>query len=344
MASQKDVAKLAGVSHGTVSNVIRGDRYVAPETEQKVREAIKELNYEVNSIASSLKSKKTDTVGFIVSDIFGSFYAGVTKTIQERFRKHGSSMIICYSGDDPEQESRYLRVLKSRQVDGIILTPASDDNRDQINRLVESGTSVVIVDNYIEGIRGDFVGVDNFGGAFNAVEHLIQNGFRDIAIVDANTGYTGRERYRGYRNALEKHGLSKRGSREALADYRKKDVYALADHLFTGDDRPDAVFTTALFTTLATYKDLHDRSLLVPDDVAMVGFDDVSTGSHLTEPLELASLPITCVRQPIHEIGTEAAELLISRIEADDSGTPFEPKKIELGTELVIRNSSAPKR
>lgn len=345
MASQKDVARLADVSHGTVSNVIRGEVNVSPEKAQRVRDAIASLNYEVNTIASSLKTSKTRTVGFIASDMFDTFYAGMARAVQELLQKNDYSTIICYGSDDPAQELRYLQVLRSKRVDGIILTPSRDDNRDYINQLSETGTCVVTVDNHIDGANCDFVGVENAKGAYAAVDHLIQNGYRKIAIINAHVDcYTGRERYRGYSKALQDSRLSTNHRFVKLAEYQKDNVVSHAEELFTGREKPDAIFTTDLFTTLRTYKTLKDMGLRVPGDVALAGFDDLSIGSQRVDLLDVVSLPITCVRQPVYDLGKTAAELLIERMEGRQGCDDGQAANKLLKTELIVRESSQPRR
>ncbi len=335
MNTQKDVAKKAGVSRATVSAVLNENKFVSKELKEKVLEAINELNYEVNSIARSLKNKKTYTIGVIIEDIFSGFYFPIVHAIEDIAKKYGYSMILCNQNNNPDEELKYLKVLKSSRADGIIMVPTGK-NVNYINQILEMGPRIVFLDRLADGIECDAVLVNNCEGAYLAVKHLIDNGFKKIAIINGFIDLTtGKERLKGYLKALTEAGIPKNDEYIKICKVNEKKVNKLLLELLESDDKPDAIFTSREYDTFNTIKIIKKLKLKIPEDIAITGFDDsYSKWSRITSP------SITCVRQPLHELGETAAELLFKKINNIHTNLRDKPQVVILNTDLVVRDSS----
>ncbi|MDZ7838100.1 MAG: LacI family DNA-binding transcriptional regulator [Actinomycetota bacterium] len=198
----KTVAQKAGVSTATVSRVMHKYPGVKEETRKRVLRAASQLNYEINAVASSLRSKKTNILGIIVGNVLSQFYSTLAKAVEDVAINEGYSLILCNGDDNPQKELKYLKILKSNRVDGIILTPTGK-NSEYIRILKKSGIQVVLVDRLIPGLENDAVLVDNEQGSYQAVRYLISRGYERIAIINGYTDRTtGAERLEGYKKAL----------------------------------------------------------------------------------------------------------------------------------------------
>lgn len=335
MVTQKDVAKKAGVSSATVSAVINQNKYVSPELKKRVQKTIEILNYEINSVARSLKTKRTYTIGVIIGNVLSNFYSILAKSIEENAKKHGFSIILCNGDDDPEEELKYLKVLKSSRVDGIILTPTGK-NISYIKQIIKTGTNLIFIDRLINGIDCDAVIVDNVNGAYQAVKHLIENGYRKVAIIDGFIDRTtGRGRLDGYLKALDESGIPRNDNLIKIGSFKQTSGMELCRELLTGSDKLEAIFTANLDITLGAIKIIKEMGLKIPDDVAIVGFDD-SEWSTIIDP------PLTCVRQPTSNLGKIVLEMLVKKINKDnDKALQNKPQVITLETDLLIRGSSS---
>jgi len=329
----KDVAKKAGVSTATVSRVLGDFPRVRDKTRKKVLKAVTELNYEINAVARSLRQKKTNSIGIIVGNVLSQFYSVIAKSVEDTANKFGYHTILCNGDENPEKELEYLKVLKSNRVDGIILTPTGK-NSEYVQNLINSRTKVVLLDRLIEGVDCDAVLVDNTNGAYKAVKHLMDQGYRKIGIVD---GYldrtTGAERLRGYLQAIEEAGIAKDNSLIKIGNFKKESGKKLTKELLEQSNRPEAIFTTNIDMSMGALIAIKEMGLTIPDDIGIVCFDD-SDWALISEP------PITVIRQPVYQLGSTAAELLIKKIENKKTSLSHEPKIITLLTELVIRNSA----
>ncbi|MDD3657015.1 MAG: LacI family DNA-binding transcriptional regulator [Atribacterota bacterium] len=327
----KSVAEKAGFSTATVSRVLRNYPGVRGKTRKKVLKAVSELNYEVNAVARSLRQKKTYSIGIIVGNVLSQFYSVIAKSVEDTANKYGYNVILCNGDEDSEKELNYLKILKSNRVDGIILTPTGK-NPTYIQHLINSGTKVVLLDRLLEGVNCDAVLVDNAIGAYKAVRHLIEKGYRKIGIVN---GYldrtTGTERLEGYLNALREAGIAKDNSLIKIGNFKKESGRKLTKELLNQSNKPEAIFTTNIDMSIGALVAIKDMNLKIPEDIGIVCFDD-SDWMAIFEP------PITVIRQPVYQLGSTATELLIRKIENDQDNLPIRPRII-LNTELIIRNS-----
>ncbi len=332
-ANIKHVAEKAKVSTATVSRVLRGYPGVRQETRKKVLKAVTELDYEINAIARNLRQKKTHTIGIIVGNVLSSFYSIIAKSVEDVAQKSGYNMILCNGDDNPQKELQYLKVLKSNRVDGIILTPTGQ-NADYINALIKSGVKMVLLDRLIDGVACDAVLIDNEKGSYEAVNHLIEEGYRKIAII---TGYldrtTGKGRLNGYLRALRDAKIDKNDSLIKKGNFKKQSGLQLTKELLNSSAKPEALFVSNIDMTLGAMLAIKEIGLRVPQELGVVGFDDF-------EWANLVETPITVVRQPVYSLGFNAAEMLLRKIKGEKMRLGKDPLVVTLNTELVKRRSS----
>lgn len=326
-----DVAKKAGVSATTVSRVLRDYPGVRKKTRRKVLETISELKYEINAVARNLRQRKTNSIGVIVGNVLSPFYSIIAKTVEDIANEWDYSTILCNGDENPEKELKYLKILKSNRVDGIILTPTGK-NSNYINWMIDSGVKIVLLDRLIKGTNCDAVLVDNENGAYKAVKYLIEQGYRKIGIIN---GYldrtTGRERFNGYLRALREADISPDDNLIKIGNFKEDSGIKLTKELLENSNRPQAIFTTNMDMTLGAIITIKKMGITIPDELGIIGFDDPDWASILDPPL-------TVVSQPTYALASTAAELLIKKIE--NKRTSHEPLIMTLHTKLVIRNST----
>ena len=327
----KTIAEKSGVSTATVSRVLNNYKGIREVTRKKVIKVINEFDYEINAIAKSLRQKRTMTIGIILGNVLSQFYSIIAKAVEDTAMKYGFSTILCNGDDDPSKELKYLKVLNSNRVDGIILTPTGK-NAYYVNNLIRTGPKIVLLDRLIEGVSCDAVLVDNLNGAYNAVKHLLDQGYKSIGLVN---GYidrtTGRDRLEGYKKALKESNIKIDENLIKIGNFKKDSGYKLTDELL--NNKPDAIFVTNIDMVLGAVLLIKEKGLRIPSDVAFVGFDD-SEWALLLDP------PLTVVQQPVYTLGATAAEILIKKIENNEDGT--NPLIHILNTTLIIRKSSVP--
>lgn len=329
----KDVAKKAGVSTATVSRVLGDFPGVRDKTRKKVLKAVTELNYEINAVARSLRQKKTNSIGIIVGNVLSQFCSVIAKSVEDTANKFGYHTILCNGDENPKKELEYLKVLNSNRVDGIILTPTGK-NSEYVQHLIDSRTKVVLLDRLIEGINCDAVLVDNTTGAYKAVKHLIDQGYRKIGIVNGHLDRTtGAERLRGYLQAIKEAGITKDDSLIKIGNFKKESGKRLTRELLKQSTRPEAIFITNIDMSIGALIAIKEMRLAIPEDIGIVCFDD-SDWALILEP------SITVIRQPVYQLGSTAAELLIKKIEDEEKKIDHKPTVVTLNTELIIRNST----
>jgi LacI family transcriptional regulator len=324
-----DVAREAGVSFTTVSHVLNGTRHVAEPTKQRVLAAIERLNYEVNSLAQSLKSDRSQTIGLIITDISNPFFTSLVRGVEDIANAAGYSIMLCNTDEDPEKELTYLRMLRRKRVDAILMAPTGVP-QPVVDRLIGLGFPLVCFDRPPPGASCDNVLVDNVGGAWQAVSHLIELGHRRVGVITGLAGVgTTDERLEGYMQAMADHELPIDPELVRLGNSRLDGGYREMLALLNLPALPTAVFSTNNLMTLGALGALQSRQVHVPDDMAVVGFDDFEWAAVLRPRL-------TAVAQPTYEIGETAARMLIDRIEG--RGAP-EPRRVVLPTRLIVRES-----
>ncbi|MGD9929210.1 MAG: LacI family DNA-binding transcriptional regulator [Mangrovibacterium sp.] len=330
MASMNDVARRAGVSIATVSRVLNNSSSVNEETRLKILKAIKELKYQPSRVAKRLRSKggPGNLLGVLIPDIQNPFYVDVLRGIEDIAYKNNYVIIVCNFSQDEKKEAMYLDILESEAIDGLIAAPASEDDV-RVKKMVQSGLPVVCVDRGLNGIDVDVVWVNNDAGAFAAVDHLAKAGYKRIGhIAGLPTIPSSRLREAGYRRALAENNLPFDPQWLVYGNSTYESGVELADKLLSLPTPPDALFTGNNLITLGALETIHKRKLHIPNDVAIIGFDDMNWSNSLNPPL-------TAVRQPAYEIGQRAGELLIQRIR-DPKRAPIQ---MTLNSELMVRES-----
>jgi len=330
--TRNDVAREAGVSPAIVSYVINnGPRPVAPETYKKVLEAIERLGYKPNAIARSLRLQRSSTIGLILPDTQNPYFAEVARGVEKIAFQKGFSIILCHSDYSLEQEIRYVNVLDSERVAGVLWFPATNDPKPH-QLLSESGVPVVVLDRIVRGIQAHFVVADNFRGGYIATKHLIELGHLSIGCITRPMElYHSQERVRGYRAAFADHGIPEDLSLIVKGGFRLEDGRRAAKQLFDLKPAPTAIFAYNDFMAIGALRAANERGLRVPLDVSIIGFDDIPQ-SAFTVPA------LTTIRQPKFEMGCRGAELLIDLI---DKKKHTSPVNSPLDVQLIVRESTA---
>jgi LacI family transcriptional regulator len=331
----RDVAAHAKVSVATVSHVINGTHYVSPELRQRVLDAIEALNYRPNRLARALSRKSIPLVALIVPDISNPYWSHVARAVQDLTDKHDYSAIVCSTDGLLRREIRFLRSL-SGWISGLILHPYHVTYK-HVNRYMGDTVSVVILGDFLAAqehpANWDYVGGDNRAGAQAAVEHLISLGHRRIAFIQGPSGTpTGTMRLAGFRRAFELAGLPVDEDLLVPGDYTRNAGKVGMTTLLELERPPTAVFCANDLIALGALEAAQQRGCRIPDDVSVVGFDDI-------DEAERASPPLTTIRQPPRRLGVAAAEALIERLEGR-----AEPRRIGLEFSLVVRETTAPPR
>jgi LacI family transcriptional regulator len=325
-----EVARRAGVSAMTVSRVVNGRVKVDSETRQRVEEAIQALDYVPNRIARGLISQKTQTIGIIVPDIVNPFFAPVVRGAESTARKAGYRVLLCNSEGDLRLEREYIEDLVAHRVEGLLLAPASDRSRSSILSLLRGGFPLVLIDRALPDADCDLIVSDNVQGARRLIEHLIAIGHREIAHVsDAEDTSTGRERLRGYREALEAAGIPFQPELVIRTTVDRIGGYRAAQEILARDPLPTAIFAVNNMTAVGTMEALRERGLSVPKDMGLVCFDDV-------EHLAVLSPILTVIDQPAETFGSLGVQLLLERMSGKASSRP---RRIILQTDLIVRQS-----
>ena len=314
----------------TVSRVINGRAGVDAETQRKVEEAIAALDYVPNRIARGLLSQKTQTIGLIVPDVVNPFFAPVVRGAETAARRAGYRVLLCNSEGDLRLEREYIEDLVAHRVEGLLLAPANDASRHSVFPLLRGGFPLVLLDRALPDSDCDLVVADSVSGARRLVDHLISVGHRAIAhLTDAEDTSTGRDRLQGYQEALAAAGLPARDDLVFRTTVDQIGGYRATQEVLALDPRPTAIFAVNNMTAVGAMKALRERGLSVPEDIALVCFDDV-------EHLAVLSPFLTVVDQPAETLGGLGAQLLLERI-AGKAGV--RSRRITLQTDLIIRRS-----
>lgn len=339
MSTINDVARHAGVSAMTVSRVINNSGYTSRPTRERVERAIAELGYVPNALARQLRSRSTNTLALVVSDISNPFFTTIARGVEDTASAHGFAVMFCNTDESEEEEARYLRLLIERQVDGVLLVPAGGSDK-SLAMLRAHGTPTVVIDRRVPARRVDSVRSDSEAGAHALTRHLIQLGHRRIAVLSGRRAVsTSVDRVAGCRRALEEAGLELDPDLVIYGDYNfgernQSDGHRMAQRVLAVSPRPSAVFAANNFIAFGAIRAIREAGLRVPDDVSVVAFDDL--------PAEWVMEPfLTVVAQPAYEIGRRAAELMLERL----AGTrTVDGEDVILPTELITRRSSAAPR
>lgn len=331
MPTIHDVAKKAGVAPITVSRVINNSGYVSDKVRDTVNAAIEELGYVPNVIARSLKSKRTTTIALVFTDITNPYFNILARGVEDAACEAGYHVIFCNTDESQKQEENYIQLLLQKQVDGILLVPA-DSSSGSIDLVKKQNTPVVVIDRRVQGGNVDVVRGDSEGGAYQLTNYLINLGHQRISLLSGPKKVsTSVDRVDGYQRAMTENRL------EEFIDffygeYTQESGECLTRKIFSRDTQPTAIFGGNNLISIGAMVALRKMNLKVPEDVALVSFDDI--------PENLSLYPfLTAIAQPPYEIGKKATELLVSRIKQQGS-KHNDFNEIIFPVELIIRESS----
>ena len=329
MTTIREVAESAGVSYATVSHVINNTRVVSPETRERVLAAMTALNYRPNALARSLRRGKTNTLGLVLPDSANPFFAEISRSIEDEAFNKGYSVFLCNTELDTQRELFYVDVLSKKQVDGIIFV-AAGDQADSLDFLIRENMPVVMIDRDVPNVQVDAVLPDHQLGGYLATRHLLELGHTRIACIAGPSSITpSAERITGYRKALEEAGVPYDEKLVIRGDYHAQSGLEITTSILQMNPRPTAIFALNDLMALGALRAAAEANCSIPQDLAVVGYDNLEL-SQFTNP------PLTTIAQPKQEIGVQAVNLLVRRI--DQKGLP--PSRLVLPPELIIRRST----
>jgi LacI family transcriptional regulator len=329
-ATVREVARRAGVSPMTVSRVVNGSRRVRPETRVAVEKVIAALGYVPNGLARGLTSRKTGVLGLIVPDVSNPFYAPIVRGAESVARRAAFHVILCNSESNLAYEGEYISAMLRQRIEGVLIAPVGDGSRTHLLHLERHHTPFVLIDRSVNGIECDVVQADSVGGARRLVEHLISLGHRRIGMIAEGTSVsTSRDRRRGYQDALDAAGIPVDGQLLVVSTVDLPGGYQGMQRLLDLETRPTAVFAINNLVAVGAMKAIRERGVRVPEDIALVAFDDIEHVASLWPFL-------TVIPQPAETFGVIAAQLLLERI----AGRGAEQRRVViLPSDPIVRES-----
>ncbi|WP_054948725.1 catabolite control protein A [Numidum massiliense] len=328
-----DVAREAGVSMATVSRVVNANPNVKPTTRKKVLDAIDRLGYRPNAVARGLASKKTTTVGVVIPDISGAFFAEVARGIEDIANMYHYNIILCNSDEKKEKEIRLINTLLEKQVDGLIFLggEVTDEHKEAFRT---TSVPIVLTATFDDEKQWPSVNIDNLSAAIDATEILIDEGHKDIALIsgpltDPINGYS---RYKGYRQALEAREIPFQEEYVRIGDYRYRSGMNVMKELLALDKPPTAVFAASDEMAVGAIHAIQDAGKRVPEDISVVGFDNIDIAS-MVRPL------LSTIAQPMYDIGAVSMRLLTKLINKESVEDPH----VVLQYDVMLRDSTKTK-
>ncbi|KRG15141.1 LacI family transcriptional regulator [Virgibacillus soli] len=337
-----DIARKAKTSTATVSRVLSNSNYpVSNELKERIKEVAKELNYIPNMIGRQLKTNNSMTIGVIIPSITNPFYSSIVLGIEDIARSRGYHVLLCNSHRSSELEEEYLKTLFEKQVRGLIVSSISS-NKELVEALVQKGLNVVAFDQTIEGLESSQIQFDFRKGGFLATEHLIEKGHRKIAFISSPLTRPSRlSIYEGYQQALEKYEIEVErewiqiASREeeiSERNYEFKNGIDLTKKLLQCSDLPTAIFVCNDMTAFGVMNELANQGIKVPQQMSVIGFDNIEFSQMMTPPL-------TTIQQPDYEMGRMACNLLLDQLDGEETKQVdiiLQPKVIERQSTKVL--------
>ncbi|WP_066196244.1 MULTISPECIES: LacI family DNA-binding transcriptional regulator [Gracilibacillus] len=325
MATIKDVARVAGVAVSTASYALNNNGRVSQKTKQKVEEAAKQLNYRKNGIASDLKRTKTNTIALILSDLSGPFYSELIKGVQDITTANGYDLIACSSIGG--KQSTAVKFLMEKRVDGAIIL--ANNISDKITlQASQGGLPLVVLDRNVQGEHVYHVEVDNEDGGFKATEFLINKGHRQISYIGGPVdSYDNKKRLIGYQKALRKNNLFEHSKWNLQGDFTREGGYRATKLLIAQGELPSAIFYGNDEMAIGGMQAFKENQIRVPEDISIIGFDDIQLAEFVTPSL-------TTIKQPKYEVGALSVHLIFQLLEGKQINEQY-----KLPTELVVRES-----
>ena len=326
------IAQEVGLSKATVSRVLSGQaakHKIRPETEQMVFDSAKRLGYSYKHKLFKPEALRSQTLGLVVPDMSHYFLAQLARTIVVKAKESGLRVLVMDSMEDTQTEVDALQSLLERDIDGLLILPVGKE-WEHIQQLAHRGAPLVVIDRVVPGIDCHSVGVDNYQGTFDAVDYLIERGHRRIACLQRLPhSWINEQRLRGYREAHHQRGLAIDESLIMGEQFGQRNGYLETKKLLQREDRPTAIFALSHLVTLGALRALTEHGLTVPEDMSLIGFDDLPNSEYYAHH-------ITMVTQPITEMALAAVDLLLDEM---NSQTRKPAMSVRLPTQLVRRNS-----
>lgn len=331
----KDIARMLNISKSTVSRALSGRSDIHPETKSKIIELAAKLSYEPNTLAINLKQQKTNTIGVIIPETINRFFARAVGGIQKIADMAGMNVMICQSNESYMAEKNNLHSLVSSRVDGLLIAISRETDRsDHFKPVFDKGIPMVFFDRICEDIHASQVFTDNYEVAFEGTEHLISQGAKRIAFMAGPQHlFTSRNRLRGYVDALKRHNMPVSESYIIHSHYTSNKIEEYARYLINLPQQPDAVFAINDYAAIEMMHIMKKSGLRIPDDIAVLGFNNENMGKFVDPPL-------SSIDHPAHEMGAAAAEILINHIRHHD----LKPENRLIKSKLIIRESTLKKK
>lgn len=327
----KDIARLLGISKSTVSRALSGNADVNPDTKRKVLELARKLDYQPNVVAVSLKQQRTNTLGVIIPETVNRFFAKAVGGIQKMANLAGFNVIICQSDESYVTEKKNLQALVSSRVDGLLVSVSRETDRyDHFEAVISKSIPLVFFDRIVEGLEASQVYSDNYEVTKEATHHLIAQGCQRIAFVAGPQHlYNSRNRLRGYLDALKESNIPVRDNYIIQSHYKLDKTDEYTRHLLKMKERPDAVFAINDYAALEMMHAIKKAGLRVPDDIAILGFNNENI-CRFVEPA------LSSIDHPAYDMGAAAAEILLNQVRNES----IEPVRRLIQSRLVVREST----
>lgn len=331
MVTIKDIAQVAGVSPSTVSRALNDSALINEATKRRIRRIAKKLGYERNELARGLVKGSSGTVGVIIPDITNPFFAEITKGVEQVVRSRGFGLVLCTTEGVPSREQEYLRLLRRKRVDGLIIASVTVDDP-YLKELQRARVPFVLVSRLSEKVAAPYVVVDDQAGGRLAVEHLVSLGHTKIAHIGGPENvHSGRERMQAYREVLKERGIRIRRDWAVFATFTQEAGYTVGKVLLLGKERPTAIFAANDLIALGVMEAAEELGVRIPKDLSLVGYNNIAYAA-------LPRIQLTTVAQPAHEMGEIAADYLLST----RTGGASEKLQCVLSPRLVVRKTTAP--
>jgi DNA-binding LacI/PurR family transcriptional regulator len=288
---------------------------------------VEALAYSPNRIARNLRSKQSNVIGLIVSDIENPFFQQVSRAVEDTAHEQGYSVMLCNNDENPDKEKRYLRLLRDENVAGVILSPTRQ-TADNFSETSDLNIPMVVIDRRVSNAQVDNILIDNAQAAYTLVTHLIEHGYRRIGAIFGMGSTTGRERREGFVRALKEHDLQPSTDLAKYANPKEEDGFNTALKMLQLPEPPEAILTSNSLLAAGALRALRESKKTIPEEVAFASFDE-TTWAKLVVPA------LTVIEQPTHDIGRTATELLIKRIQDPTRST----REITLKSKLIVRQS-----
>lgn len=316
------------MSIATISKYINGGN-VLEENKIAIQSAIEELNFKVNEMARGLKTNKTKMVGIALPNLNNLFFTSIVSKIEDVLLKDGYGTIICDYKQDYALEKKKLDFLLNKSVDAIVLVPTGEEEK-EVKEILEKGTNVILIDRLLKGVECDAVLGDNLNSSYDAVEHLFNMGHKRVGvIIGPKEMYTAKQRLQGYCRVYEDYSYGIDENLIKFGDYKMDSGYKLFKELMSMENPPTAVFVTNYEMTLGAIMAINELNIKVPEDVSIIGFDNMDL-------VKVINPPLSVVIQPIESIGETTANLLLKRMKGDNSSFPSVNR---LKAELMVTGS-----